>query len=57
MVGDCINYGFLYEDLIVTTNHYGTLEITDSQLNPMKRGALNANDLQKALAVKNRFYK
>ncbi len=56
-VGDGINYGFLFEDLIVTTNHYGTMEITDSQLNPQKRSALKASELQKALAVKNRFFR
>jgi len=56
-VGDGINYGFLFDDLIVSTNHYGTLEITDKELNPQKRSALKASDLQKALTIKNKFFK
>lgn len=56
-VGDHINYGFIFEDMIVRTNHFGTLEITDRNLNLLKPNALKPSDIHEALTIKNRFYK
>lgn len=57
IIGDHVNYGFIFENAIVKTNHLGTLEITDKQLNPISRSAFNASQLQKAIEKKNMFYK
>ena len=57
IVGDHVNYGFIFQNTIVTTNHMGTLEITDKDLNELGRDAINAKELQEAIILKNRFYK
>lgn len=57
IVGSDINYGFLFDGRIVTTNHFGTMEVTDTDLNPLKGNAVSASQLQQAITKRNRFYK
>lgn len=57
VVGDKINYGFLLQNVIVTTGHTGGLEITDYKLNEVDRSNINMKELQKAIEKKNMFYK
>ena len=57
ILGDDINYGFVFEDIITTTNHFGSMEVTDTDLNPIKRSQVGASRLNEAILKKNRFYK
>jgi len=57
IVGDYINYGFVFENAIATTNHLGTMVVTDHAMNPLPRGSINIKELQKAIEKKNMFYK
>lgn len=57
VVGDHVNYGFVFENTIVRTNHLGTVSVTDKNLNDLPRNAVNVKDLQKAIEKKNMFYK
>lgn len=57
LVGDYINYGFIFENMIISTNPLGTMEVTDKNLNELPRSAINITNLQKAIEKKNMFYK
>ena len=57
IVGDHVNYGFVFENTIATTNHFGSMIITDKMLNDLSRNAIDASELRKAIEKKNRFYK
>lgn len=57
VVGDHVNYGFVLENLILKTGHIGLMEITDRDLNPMSRDAIDIKSLQKSIERKNKFYK
>lgn len=57
VVGNSIRFGFVFEDLIVSTDYVGAITITDKELNDLPRNALNASRLQKAIDRKNTFYK
>jgi len=57
IVGDHVNYGFVFENTIATTNHFGSMIITDKMLNDLSRNAIDARELRKAIEKKNRFYK
>jgi membrane-anchored protein YejM (alkaline phosphatase superfamily) len=57
VVGDHVNYGFIFDDVIVRTYHLGNLSITDHNLNDLSRSAVDAKQLQKAIEKKNMFYR
>ncbi|MCL2626355.1 MAG: sulfatase-like hydrolase/transferase [Cystobacterineae bacterium] len=57
IVGDHVNYGFIFENIIATTNHLGAMMVTDNDLNDLPRSAINIKELQKAIEKKNMFYK
>lgn len=57
ILGGDVNYGFLFEDKILQTNHLGTLEIFDRDMNEITKENLNAQEMDKAIKVKNHFYK
>lgn len=55
--GDNIDYGFLFDDRIVTTNYFGTMQVTDSKLNHLEINSVSGKQLQQAITKRNRFYK
>jgi membrane-anchored protein YejM (alkaline phosphatase superfamily) len=57
VVGDHVNYGFVFENMIIRTNHLGSMSVTDNALNDLPRNAVNVKELQKAIEKKNMFYK
>ena len=57
LVGDHVNYGMVFENIIVTTNHLGNMNVTDKELHELPRNSVNIKDLQKAIEKKNMFYK
>lgn len=57
VVGNHLRFGFVFPDLIVSTDFVGAITITDRQLNDVPRSALKASDLQMAIDKKNTFYK
>ena len=57
VVGDHVKYGFVFENVIVTTNHLGSMLVTDKQLNDLPRNAVDVKELQKAIEKKNMFFK
>lgn len=57
VVGDHVNYGFVLEDMIIRTNHLGSMMITDKNMNIIPRNSLNIKKLQKGIEKKNMFYK
>ena len=57
IVGDHVNYGFVFENFIVTTRHLGDMLITDKELNELPRNAINVSELKKMIDKKNMFYK
>ncbi len=57
VVGNSIRFGFVFEDLIVSTGFVGEVDVTDRNLNAKSRSALKATDLQKAIDKMNTFYK
>lgn len=57
IIGSIVNFGFIFENSITSTNHLGTLEITDRELNELPRSALDVKQLQTAIEKKNHFYK
>jgi len=57
VVGDYVNYGFIFEDMIIRTNHLGSMTVTDKALNDLPRSAVNVKELQKAIEKKNMFFK
>ena len=56
VVGDHVNYGFVFENIIVTTNHIGSMLVTDKDLNDLPRSSVDVKELQKAIEKKNMFY-
>lgn len=56
MVGDYVRFGFVFEDMIVSTNRVGAISLTDRHLNNISRDKLDVNKLNKAIEKKNRFY-
>ena len=57
VVGDQVNYGFVFENIIIRTNHLGSMMVTDKELNDLPRNAVDAGELQKAIEKKNMFFK
>lgn len=57
VVGNHLRFGFVFEDMIVSTGYVGSVEITDRQLNSIPRNILKATDLQQAIDKKNMFYR
>ena len=57
VVGDHVNYGFVFEDIIVRTDHLGRMSVTDKNMNDLPRNAVNIKELQKGIEKKNMFYK
>ena len=57
IVGDHVNYGFVFENTIVTTRHLGDMLVTDKAMNNLPRSAISINELKKAIEKKNMFYK
>jgi len=57
VVGDHVNYGFVFEDIIVRTDHLGRMTVTDKSMNDLPRNAVNIKELQKGIEKKNMFYK
>jgi len=57
VVGDQVNYGFVFENTIVRTNHLGSMMVTDKEMNDLPRSALDIRELQKAIEKKNMFYR
>lgn len=56
-VGDNSQFGFVFEDMIVSTNEIGAINITDRNLNTVPRNRLSSTKLQQAILKKNRFYR
>lgn len=57
LVGDHVNYGFVFDNMIITTNHLGAMDVTDKDLNELPRNSVNIDDLKAAIEKKNMFYK
>jgi len=57
VVGDHVNYGFVFENTIVRTNHLGSMMVTDKEMNDLPRSAVDIRELQKAIEKKNMFYR
>ena len=57
LVGSSKRFGFVFEDLIITTNEIGKTTITDRELNPVGRDKLDVVALKAAMRIKNKFYK
>ena len=57
VVGDQVNYGFVFDDIIVRTNHLGSMTVTDKDMNDLPRNAVNIKELQKGIEKKNMFYR
>lgn len=57
IVGDHVNYGFIMKNTIITTNHLGSIDVTDKKLNELSRSSIDVKELQKAIEKKNMFYK
>lgn len=57
VVGNSIRFGFVLDDLIVSTGFVGEVDITDRNLNSVPRSSLKATDLQKGIDKMNTFYK
>ena len=57
VVGDHVNYGFVFENMIITTNHIGSMIVTDNDLNDLPRSSVDVKELKKAIEKKNMFYK
>lgn len=57
LVGSSKRFGFVFEDLIITTNEVGKTTLTDRQLNPVGREKLDIVKLKEAMRLKNKFYK
>jgi len=57
LVGDHVNYGIVFENYIITTNHLGKMIVTDKEMNNLPRSAVNVKELEKAIEKKNMFYR
>lgn len=57
IVGDNVNYGFVFENAILRTNHLGNVETTDRKLNEISSKKVSVDDLKEAVSFKNHFYK
>lgn len=57
IVGSDVNYGFLFENKIVQTNHLGTLEVYDTDMNELPENSISAKEASSAIKRKNHFYK
>ena len=57
VVGDRVNYGFVFENMIIRTNHLGSMMVMDKDLNDLPRNKVDVGELLKAIEKKNMFYK
>ena len=58
MVGSDLNYGFIIGgDTIITKQPDGTMDVTDSHLNPIPNFHINPHQFNEAIQRANRFFK